>query len=176
MKLWHVVDSQSLPHCTAESIIAKPLNICIATSEFAPLAKTGGLADVCSALSAYLNEAGHDVRVILPQYSTLLTDGCDIEPAPGLQGLSLKLGGWQISYSINRLTLPSGFSVYLLHCPALYDRPGLYTNNDDEHLRFLMLSRAAIEMCQHMQFAPDIFHCHDWHAGLIPLYLKTSYL
>jgi len=111
----------------------------------------------------------------LPQYSTLVTDGCDIEPAPGLQGLSLKIGGWQISYSINRLTLPSGFFVYSLHCPALYDRPGLYTNADDEHLRFLLLSRAAIEMCQHMQFAPDIFHCHDWHAGLIPLYLKTSY-
>ncbi len=111
----------------------------------------------------------------MPQYSTLVTDDCTIEPVQALQNLTVKIGGWHVSYNVNRLTLPSGQHVHLLDCPALYNRPGLYTNNDDEHLRFLMLSRAAIETCQHMQFAPDIFHCHDWHAGLIPLYLKTIY-
>jgi starch synthase len=57
----------------------------------------------------------------------------------------------------------------------LYNRPGIYTSGADEHLRFILLSRAAIEMCQHMGFAPDIFHCHDWHTALIPMYLKTYY-
>jgi starch synthase len=42
-------------------------------------------------------------------------------------------------------------------------------------LRFILLSRAAIEMCQNMGFAPDIFHCHDWHTALVPLYLKSHY-
>ena len=45
----------------------------------------------------------------------------------------------------------------------------------DEHFRFVLLSRVAIEMCQRMGFAPDIFHAHDWHTALIPLYLKTIY-
>ncbi len=158
-----------------EPIIAAPLKICLATAEFAPLAKTGGLADVSAALSAYLHKSGHDVRVLMPAYATLKTDGCDIRPAPGLESLTIKIGGWQIPYSIDQLTLTSGQVVHLLRCDALYGRPGLYTQDDDEHLRFLMLSRAAIEMCQHMQFAPDIFHCHDWHTAMIPLFLKSIY-
>jgi starch synthase len=115
------------------------------------------------------------VRVLMPGYSSLRSEGCEIQPVEGLESLSMRIGVWELSYAIDRLVLPSGHELYLLRCPALYDRPGLYTQDDDEHLRFLMLSRAAIEMCQHMQFAPDIFHCHDWHAAMIPLYLKTFY-
>lgn len=151
------------------------MKICLATAEFAPLAKTGGLADVSAALSAYLWSAGHDIRVIMPGYSTLKTEGCQIQSVAGLESLSLRIGAWEVTYGIDKLTLPSGQDVYLLRCPALFDRPGLYTQAADEHLRFLMLSRAAIEMCQHMQFSPDVFHCHDWHAAMVPLYLKTLY-
>lgn len=111
----------------------------------------------------------------MPAYSTLKTDGCVIKPVDRLQNLELRIGGWRFSYSIDLLRLPGGHKVHLLRCPALFDRPGIYTQASDEHLRFLMLSRAAIEMCQHMQFAPDIFHCHDWHTAMIPLYLKTRY-
>jgi starch synthase len=60
-------------------------------------------------------------------------------------------------------------------CPALYGREATYTADADEHLRFAMLSRAAIESCQRMGFAPDVFHVHDWHTALVPLYLKTVY-
>lgn len=168
---WKSLQTEIYRSCT----IATPLKICLATAELAPLAKTGGLADVSAALSSYLHDAGHDVRVLMPAYATLAFDGCTIEPVQGLEALSLLIGGWQIPYSIERLVLPSGLPVHLLRCDALYDRPSLYTNGADEHLRFLMLSRAAIEMCQHMQFAPDIIHCHDWHAAMIPLYLKTIY-
>lgn len=153
----------------------KPLNICLATSEFAPLAKAGGLADVSAALSAYLHDAGHDVRVLMPFYSTLQRENLDIQPVDGLQNLSVRIGHWDVEYDIYWTVLPNDTPVFLLHCPALYDRDGLYTSAADEHLRFLLLSRAAIEMCQHMEFSPDIFHCHDWHTGLIPLYLKTLY-
>jgi starch synthase len=62
-----------------------------------------------------------------------------------------------------------------LRCPELYDRNSIYTNDGDEHLRFILLARAAIEMCQNMGFSPDIFHCHDWHTALVPLYLKSRY-
>ncbi len=151
------------------------LNVCLATSEFAPLAKAGGLADVSAALSAYLHAAGHDVRVLMPYYSTLNQEGISIVPVDDLQNLTVSLGPWDVEYSIDWTVLDKDTPVFLLRCPALYDREGLYTSATDEHLRFLLLSRAAIEMCQHMEFSPDIFHCHDWHTGLIPLYLKTMY-
>lgn len=152
------------------------LKICLASSELTPLAKTGGLADVSAALSAYLHRAGHDVRVLIPFYSSIRRDRFDIEPVAGLQDLAIQVGPWDVEYSIDKTTLPeSGLPVYLLRCPALYDRPSLYTSGSDEHLRFILLSRVAIEMCQHMRFAPNVFHCHDWHTSLIPLFLRTIY-
>jgi starch synthase len=152
------------------------LKICLASSELAPLAKTGGLADVNSALSAYLHEQGHDIRLLLPLYSTLNRAGLDIEPVADLQNLTVRIGSRDIEYSIDRGTpQTNGVPVYLLRCPEFYDRPGFYTSDADEHLRFILLSRVAIEMCQHMRFAPDIFHCHDWHTALIPLFVRTIY-
>lgn len=128
-----------------------------------------------AALAAYLHRSENDVRVLMPLYATLNRDDLEIQPVNGLQNLTVRIGAWDVEYDIHWTVLPNDTPVFLLHCPALYDREGLYTSAADEHLRFLLLSRAAIEMCQHMEFSPDIFHCHDWHAGLIPLYLKTIY-
>jgi starch synthase len=153
-----------------------PLNVCIVTSELTPLAKTGGLADVTAALAAYLHRCGHDVRVLLPHYSTMDTSGLDIVPVEFLQNIPVSMGQHQYHFSIDMAHLPTlDLPLYLLRCPALYARDGIYTQGDDEHRRFILLSRAAIEMCQRMGFAPDIFSCHDWHTALIPLYLKTVY-
>jgi len=152
------------------------LKICLASSELAPLAKTGGLADVTAALSAYLAGQGHDIRVLIPFYSSIDTAALEITPVSFMQNLPMQLGQHHFRYSIDSTTFPaSKLTVYLLRCPELYHRPNIYTNGADEHLRFVLLSRAAIELCQHMGFAPDIFHCHDWHTALVPLYLRTLY-
>jgi glycogen synthase len=50
-----------------------------------------------------------------------------------------------------------------------------YTFDPDEHRRFLLFTRAALESCRRLGFAPDIFHCNDWHTAFLPLYLKTLY-
>lgn len=152
------------------------LKVFVVSSEFAPLAKTGGLADVSAALSRYLHEAGHDVRVLLPEYSRIVGGSYDVRAVAGLQDLTVGIGPWDISYSIDFVGVPgSDMRIYLLRCPELYGRDSIYTNDADEHLRFLLLSRAAIELCQWLQFAPDIFSCHDWQTSLVPLYLRTLY-
>ncbi len=154
----------------------KKLKICLVSSELAPFAKTGGLADVCGALSAYMHNTGHDMRVLVPRYSKIDTDGLDVVAVGELQNLSIRIGPWDIPYSIDAVTMPrTDLLVYLLRCPEMYNRAGLYTQDGDEHLRFLLLSRVAIELCQRMQFAPDVFHCNDWQTSLIPLYLRTIY-
>jgi starch synthase len=152
------------------------LKICLVSSELTPLAKTGGLADVASALSVYLDQKGHDIRVLMPFHSSIDTSEMEVTSVEYLQNLPIQMGSHQLHYSIDTAKLPgTELSIYLLRCPQLYDRPGVYTSDSDEHLRFILLSRAAIEMCQHMGFAPDIFHCNDWHTSLVPLYLKTRY-
>ena len=138
------------------------LNIFLASSELAPFAKTGGLADVTAALSAYLHRSGHDVRVLIPRYSRIDRMDIDTTPVEHLQDLSLRIGGHEVRYAIDTAVLPgSELDIFLLRCPPFFGRENIYTQDDDEHLRFTMLSRAAIEICQ--------------KTGLIPLYLRSVY-
>jgi starch synthase len=150
--------------------------IAYVTSEVAPFAKTGGLADVSAALPAFLAREGHDVRVFAPLYASIDVDAYDFAPLPGASDVPVTVGDRTVAFSAYRARLPgTEVPVHFVHCPTLYDRAGLYTNDPDEHVRFGMLCRAAIECCQRMQWGPEIFHCHDWQAALVPLYLKTLY-
>ena len=152
------------------------MRICHITSELAPLAKVGGLADVLAALPKELLAMGHEVQVYLPLYRTVREKNLPLTPDPALHGIPMQLGRHELRYSIAAVKLPgSELDVRLVDCPPLYDRPGVYTQDADEHLRFLLLTRAAIECCQRTQWAPDVLHCHDWQTALGPLYLKTTY-
>ena len=153
-----------------------PLEICLVSSEVAPFAKTGGLADVTASLARYLDKAGHDVRTFLPLYRRIEKGKHVLTPVPGLSDLSMRMGARTFRYSILSTPMPKSTALlYLVRCPELYDREGIYDARGDEHLRFAFLSRAAIECCQHMRFAPHVFHVNDWHTALIPLYLRTVY-
>ena len=153
-----------------------PQRICFIASEVAPLAKTGGLADVVSALAGYLEGVGHDVRVFMPLYSAIDRSRYAATAVDFLQSVPLEVGPHRLTYSVSLTRLPgSGARVYLIECPELYERPRLYTSDPDEHLRFIALTRAAFECCQRMAWAPEILHCHDWHAAFGPLFLKTLY-
>ena len=145
-------------------------------SEFTPLCKTGGLADVVSALTRALDSRGHDVRVFLPAYSSLEALRLDRWEVDFARDVEMQLGPRTYRYSLHHARVPgTAFKVYLVHCPELFHRPGLYGNAEDEHRRFLLLTRAALDACQRMGFAPDIVHCHDWHTAFAPLLLKTVY-
>ncbi len=153
-----------------------PLRICHIASEYSPLAKTGGLADVVGALCRHLHGRGHEVRAFLPLYAQLNTAGIRMSAVDGLQGLELMLGTHRYEYSVMEARASdSGPAVHLIDCPALFHRRGLYTADPDEHLRFLLLTRAALECCRQLNFAPHILHCHDWHAAFAPLYLHSLY-
>lgn len=153
----------------------RPLRIAFVASEIAPLAKTGGLADVSAALPRFLLQRGHDLRVFLPFYSTLRTAGAEPLPVEFLQDLTLEMGGHGFHWSVWTLQLPgTGVWVHLIRCPELYDRPRLYSGDEDDAFRFAFLSRATLEACQRMGFAPEILHCNDWHTSLTPLYLRSE--
>jgi starch synthase len=149
------------------------VNILFVTSEVAGYAKTGGLADVSAALPRYLLRAGHDVRVFMPYYSRVDDKRADHEIV--LRDLEIRLGNHRHSVSIIRASRDGEAPVHLVHCPALYHRPSIYTSDPDEHLRFLVLTRAALEACQRLGFSPAVVHGNDWQCGLLPLTLKIRY-
>jgi len=152
------------------------VNVLFTTAELAPFAKTGGLADVSAALPRHLHRHGHDVRVFVPFYSRISTEGRLFRAVDNIQSVEVALGAHRYRFSLYATTLPrTNLEVYLVQCPQLYSRAGIYTNDPDEHRRFLLLSRAAFESAQRMGFAPDIIHCNDWQTALQPLYLRTRY-
>jgi starch synthase len=155
---------------------AVKLSICAIASEVVPFAKTGGLADVASALSRQLTARGHDVRLFVPFYAQIARAKLDATRVETLQGLTLVTGSHEYRVDIWRARLPgSATPVYLVESDALYARDKLYTNDADEHRRFLVLTRAALECCRRMNFRPHIVHSHDWHAAFAPLWLRSNY-
>lgn len=155
--------------------VAARLSICLLASEVTPLSKTGGLADVAGALAKVLATDGHDVRICTPAYSSIDRAACGARAVPALQGLRLSIGSHAYRYSVLEGALPGKALVYLIDCPALYARPTLYTQDADEHLRFLFLTRAALAACAALGWAPGIVHCNDWHTAFAPLYLRTLF-
>lgn len=152
------------------------LSICAIASEVVPLAKTGGLADVASALSRQLTAGGHDVRLFVPFYSQIRRDRLQATRVESLQGLDIITGGHEYSVDIWKAKLPgSSTPVYLVESDALFARTRLYTGDPDEHRRFLVLTRAALECCRRMNFRPHIVHSHDWHTAFAPLWLRSNY-
>ncbi len=153
-----------------------PLRICLIASEVAPLAKTGGLADVAGALTKYLHAAGHDVRLFMPLYRQIDRRALNLWPVEFLQDVPLQLGAHALRFSVSTTRLPgSDAMIYLVDAPALFGRDTIYSNAPDEHLRFLLLTHAALMSCQRMAFSPQILHCNDWHTGFGPLLLRTTY-
>jgi starch synthase len=154
----------------------RPLRILLLAAEVAPFAKTGGLADVAAALTRFLAGQGHDVKLLMPFYGSVQRGRSGFRAHPGLAGMRLGFGARDYSYSVVTAPLPkSSTDVLFLHCPELYARDAVYTWDRDEHVRFGLFARAALEVCQWLKWSPDVVHCNDWHTALVPLYLKAAY-
>jgi starch synthase len=142
------------------------------SSEAAPYAKTGGLADVVGALPAALTDCGDQAAVVIPRYGTIDLKGARrvYDDLPVFLGLA--------RYGTSVYQAPAGFPLYMVDCPPLFDRNGFYVeagiDYPDNHIRFAVFCRAAIAVARHL-FRADILHCHDWQAGLVPAYLRTTY-
>ncbi|HTB11390.1 MAG TPA: glycogen synthase GlgA [Bryobacteraceae bacterium] len=147
--------------------------ILMVASEAAPFAKTGGLADVLGSLPAALVKRGDEVAVVLPRYRTALIDSSERI----WHAMPLSVGSHFFTVAIDQV-IRQGVRYLFVDCPPLYDRPGIYNENNidypDNHIRFALLNQAAIGVARYI-FRPDVFHAHDWQAGLLAPYLRTTF-
>lgn len=152
-----------------EKELEKP-KILFAASECAPLAKTGGLADVVGTLPRYLNKLGFDARVIVP-YHRVIKSGWG-KKVEYLFSFEVKMG-WRTRFvGVNRLKL-DGVTVYLIENDGYFSGPIYAPGIECEQYGYF--TRAVLECCERLDFVPDVIHANDWHTALIPLLLKTQY-
>lgn len=151
------------------------LNIVMAAAESAPYAKTGGLGDVVGAISKALVAQGATVTVFLPLYGSIDRERFSLKPTG--RSFTVPLSDRQESGEIFSGEM-GGVRYYFIRHDPFFDRPFLYGTNEgdypDNAARFVFFSKAVLESIRTLGLRPDIIHSHDWHAGLIPLFLKTQ--
>jgi starch synthase len=150
------------------------LKLLFVTSECAPFAKTGGLADVAGALPRALRRRGIDARVVMPLYRGVPRDR--LESLDGV--LSVPVARGTAHGSVRLGALPrSDTPVYFLEHDHYYDREHLYgfptAAYADNVERFTFLSRGALQLCKALGWYPDVVHANDWQTALVPVYLDT---
>jgi len=162
--------------------MARKLKILLVASEITPFAKTWGLADVVGALPKALERMGHEVRLMMPKYGTIDERKFSVREVTRLKGVEIPFGGSVVRAGVQSAVLPnSHVQCYLLDHPFYFNRPELYrdpsTGGDwaDNGERFAFFCRGVLETLRVLEWTPDVIHCHDWQAGLIPLYLKVVY-
>jgi len=154
------------------------MKIAVVSPEAVPFAKTGGLADVAGALPAELAEMGHEVRLIIPKYKSVVEKGFELKRIDG--ELSIPLGEREAKGGVLE-TAHNGVKTLLIENDEFFLRDKLYqdpkTGSDylDNSSRFIFFSRGVLESLKLVDFRPDIVHVNDWQTALIPLYLKSLY-
>ncbi|MBV8517232.1 MAG: glycogen synthase GlgA [Acidobacteria bacterium] len=157
------------------------MRVVFATSEVSPIAKTGGLGDVCGSLPKVLRKMGHEVAVFMPYYRQARQwfDRNGIVPHQLLPTVVISWANWIAEATFLRATLPgSDVPLILVANDYFFEREQIYARapdgNDDFLLRYTFFCRAVIRACELLDVAPDILHCHDWHTALLPLYLDSG--
>ena len=148
------------------------MKILFAASECVPFIKTGGLADVVGALSPVLKAQGADVRVILPLYAAI--------PEQYVSQMKLECEFevelcWRRQYCGIKSLEYQGVTFYFVDNQYYFGRSYIYGLGGDEYERFGFFDRAVIDALVHLDFKPDVIHCHDWQTGMIPALLKIQY-
>ncbi|MDR0392283.1 MAG: glycogen synthase GlgA [Planctomycetaceae bacterium] len=154
------------------------MKILFVSSEVAPFAKTGGLADVSASLPVALKDVKHNVTIITPFYKCTPNCGEPIEET-GLK-FTVPVGGEFIEATLLKSkTVDGEIPIYFIKQDRYFDRNGLYSENgvdyNDNCERFVFFCRAVMESIDVLNLDIDILHTNDWQTGLIPAYLSILY-
>ncbi|MCA9214492.1 MAG: glycogen synthase GlgA [Planctomycetales bacterium] len=156
------------------------MRIVLASSEAVPWSKTGGLADVSTALAKSLAAVGHDVTLVVPYHrqTEFVRDHKEEIHNSGVQ-LRIPVGTKTVLGTVFWTHVPSSnLRVLLIDQPEYFDRAGLYQSPSGDYSdnceRFVFFSRAVVSTIEHLVLRPHIVHANDWQTGLAPALIELE--
>lgn len=153
--------------------VHKQPSVLFISAEVSPFAKVGGLADVVGALPGVLVREGCDARVIMPFYRKVKEKYKD--KAKFLQWSMIKIG-WRSQYCGLYSYVHDGVTFYFIDNEYFFGHDKIYIEYTFDIERFCFFQRAVLSVLGGpIDFTPDILHCNDWQAGMIPCLLKAHY-
>jgi starch synthase len=153
--------------------MTKKYTIAHIASEVEPFSKTGGLGNVLGSLPKAHKDLGEDVIIITPFYEKIIdTKAYSLESLGEPEHIEVSEGIWKdVSYKKGML---ENVPVYFVENKEFFGSEKIYGFPND-NARFMFFDVAALHLLKKLVFKPDLIHCHDWHSGLVPYFLKGRY-
>ena len=165
-------NEQNIP--TRQPDLGPRRSVAFIGSECYPFVKTGGLGDVMSALPKSLAKLNIDVKVILPRYKCIPQKFQEKMEYRGSFDMNLCSDGKQ--YYVGIMEYQEDGVVYdFIDNDEFFSWGNPYTNLIDDIPKFCYFAKAALAALNYLNWTPDVVHCHDWQAALVPLYLRTCF-
>ena len=165
-------NEQNIP--TRQPDLGPRRSVAFIGSECYPFVKTGGLGDVMSALPKSLAKLNIDVKVIIPRYKCIPQKFQEKMEYRGSFDMNLCADGKQ--YYVGIMEYQEDGVVYdFIDNDEFFSWGNPYTNLIDDIPKFCYFAKAALAALNYLNWTPDVVHCHDWQAALVPLYLRTCF-
>ena len=165
-------NEQNIP--TRQPDLGPRRSVAFIGSECYPFVKTGGLGDVMSALPKSLAKLNIDVKVIIPRYKCIPQKFQEKMEYRGSFDMNLCSDGKQ--YYVGIMEYQEDGVVYdFIDNDEFFSWGNPYTNLIDDIPKFCYFAKASLAALNYLDWTPDVVHCHDWQAALVPLYLRTCF-
>ncbi|NBC26558.1 MAG: hypothetical protein GVY08_06845 [Bacteroidetes bacterium] len=158
------------------------MKILYAATEIAPFARMTYTADLLRFLPASLQDKGFEIRILLPKFGSINDRRNRLHEVIRLSGIEVEVGDTVDTMKIKVASIPNAkLQVYFLDNDKHFKRKAMFENPktgkfyDDNDERLAFYNKGVLETVISLGWEPDIIHCHDWPAGLIPLLVKTKY-
>lgn len=158
------------------------MKILYAAAEIAPFARMTYTADMLRFLPASLQDQGFEIRILLPKFGTINDRRNRLHEVIRLSGIEVEVGDEIETMKIKVASIPNAkLQVYFLDNDKFFKRKAMFDNPktekfyDDNDERLTFYNKGVLETVISLGWEPDIIHCHDWPAGLIPLLVRTKY-
>ena len=143
-------------------------------SECYPFVKSGGLGDVMYALPRELARQNCDVKVIIPRYKCIPWEYQEKMVYRGAFDMDLCSDGRRFYVGIMEY-VHDGVVYDFIDNEEFFSSGNPYTSIVDDIPKFCYFGKAALAALLYMDWIPDVIHCHDWQAGLVPIYLREKF-